>query len=52
VYLSEDNVTTTVSTLQANAVAGVHLLVGENWILNVEDPEALVAVMGGTAVTS
>jgi len=52
IYLSEATRDETVTNLKSISIAGVHLLVGENWIINVEDPESYRDALGGTVVTS
>lgn len=49
-YLSADIRDQVVTTLKGLSV-DTHLLVGENWVINVADPDLFVKVLGGTVVT-
>ena len=51
IYISEADKSTVVANLKAFG-SGVHLLVGENWIINTPDPASYLKGMGGTVVTS
>lgn len=52
VYTSESNRDQVVSNVQdLMGDKPLHLLVGKNWIINVEDPEAYVDGLGGVVVT-
>ena len=49
-YLSTDIRDQVVTTLKSFGT-DVHLLVGENWVINTPDPESLVKKLGGTVVS-
>ena len=49
-YLSSDIRDQVVTTLKGFG-GGVHLLVGENWVINTLDPESYVSELGGTVVS-
>lgn len=50
IYSSEADRDQVVENLKSFGM-GVHLLVGENWIVNVEGPEEYADELGGTVVT-
>ena len=50
IYSSETDRDQIVENLKSFGM-GVHLLVGENWIVNVEAPERYADALGGTVVT-
>lgn len=50
VYHKPDEMEAAISRSQ-NLVMGTHLLVGENWILNVESPQNYVDALGGRVVS-
>jgi len=52
IYLSEAKRDETIANLKNLSDLGVHLLVGENWIINTEDPETYADLLGGTVVRS
>lgn len=50
VYANPDELTAAVERSQ-NLAVQTHLLVGENWMLNVENPQDFVDALGGTTVS-
>jgi hypothetical protein len=50
IYLNESGRDSVIADMKSLSLGDMHLLVGENWVINTKDPEAYLDSLGGTVI--